>query len=243
MTQILAHRGEAAYFPENTMLAFKEGLKSGADGIELDVQLTKDGEVVVIHDERLERTTNGTGLVKDHSYSEIQRLDASYKFKDLNQKVGIPLLKEVLHLFQSYPDKLLNIELKNGIIDYKGIEEKVIKLVRLYQLEEQVVISSFNHYSLAECNQINPEIETAILYYENLYKPWDYVEKIGAKSIHPYQLSIRSAILEKCLQRNIPVRPFTINDEVTMKKMFKWNVSSIITDDPKKAIKIRKLEK
>src|SRR3954447_15030693 len=156
MTQIFAHRGYSASFAENTMGAFTEAEKAGADGIELDVQLTKDGEIVVIHDEKVDRTTSGNGFVKDFLYKEIRKLNANKKGL---KKEPIPSLTEVFEWMKTNT-LICNIELKNGLIPYEGMEEKVIQLIRKYGLIDRVIISSFNHYSIVYAYRIAPEVET-----------------------------------------------------------------------------------
>jgi glycerophosphoryl diester phosphodiesterase len=236
MTQVFAHRGYAASFAENTMTAFKEAEKAGADGIELDVQLTKDGEMVVIHDEKLNRTTNGNGFVKDFSYKEISKLNAN---KSGGAKEPIPLLKDVLKWMQG--NRLIcNIELKNGFFPYEGMEEKVIKLVRDYGLEERIIFSSFNHYSIVYCYRLAPEIEIAPLYSGRIFMPWIYAKSIQAKAIHPNYKGLTNDIIRKSIENGISVRPYTINNEKDMKYLFTLNCSAIITDDPVKALKLRK---
>ena len=184
MTQIFAHRGYCAKYPENTMLAFREAEKAGADGIELDVQLSKDGEVVVIHDEKVNRTTNGKGYVRDLTRKELQRVDAGHTMKTIMKKEPIPSLSEVLEWMTSN-EIICNIELKNNIFRYEGMEEKVIQLVREYKLSQRVIISSFNHYSIVKSYRIAPEIEIAPILGNAVYMPWVYAKSIGAKAIHP----------------------------------------------------------
>jgi glycerophosphoryl diester phosphodiesterase len=236
MTQIFAHRGYAAAFPENTMIAFKEAEQAGADGIELDVQLTKDGEIVVIHDEKVNRTTNGNGFVKDFSYKEIRKLNAN---KSGGDKEPIPMLKEVLEWMKSN-HLLCNIELKNGYFPYEGMEEKVIGLVRNYGLEERIIFSSFNHYSIVHCYRLAPEIEIAPLYSGRIFMPWIYAKSIHAKAIHPNFKGLTDDIIAKSMKNGIAVRPYTINNDKEMKHFFSVNCSAIITDDPAKALKLKK---
>ncbi|MDP4104514.1 MAG: glycerophosphodiester phosphodiesterase [Bacillota bacterium] len=236
MTQVFAHRGYAAAFSENTMMAFKEAEKAGADGIELDVQLTKDGEIVVIHDEKLNRTTNGNGFVKDFPYKEIRKLNANKSGGGIEP---IPSLKEVLEWLQS--NRLIcNIELKNGFFPYEGMEEKVIKLVRDYGLEDRIIFSSFNHYSIVYCYRLAPEIEIAPLYSGRIFMPWIYAKSIQAKAIHPNYKGLTNDIIRKSIENGISVRPYTINNENEMKRLFALHCSAIITDDPVKALKLRK---
>lgn len=239
MTFILAHRGYSAIFSENTMTAFEEAAKCGADGIELDVQLTKDGEVVVIHDENVDRTTSGTGWVKDFTYKDIRKLNANLNNKTLPKKEPIPSLIEILEWLNTN-QLACNIELKNGIIPYDGMEEKVISLVRSYGLSNRIILSSFNHYSIVKSHITAPEIETAPLYSERLYMPWIYAQSIKAKGIHPKHNAATDEIIQQVIQNGIAVRPYTVNKEEDMKRLLNVNCTAFVTDDPVKAVKIRK---
>ena len=128
MTLIFGHRGYAAVYPENTMISFKEALKAGADGIELDVQLSKDKELVVIHDPTVDRTTDGTGSVRELTLDQLKQLNAAHQSNTVDF-APIPTLRDVMEwLVES--DMLLNIELKNAVYPYEGMEEKVIELIR-----------------------------------------------------------------------------------------------------------------
>lgn len=238
MTQIFAHRGYAAKYPENTMKAFREAEKAGADGIELDVQFTKDGEIVVIHDETVDRTTNGTGAVKDFTFEELRRLDASYKNKTLLKKEPIPSLREVFEWLKTN-DLKCNIEIKSNEETFMKIEQPVIGMIREYGLSDRIIISSFNHYSLVFCYRIAPEIEIAPLYAEGLYMPWVYAESIKAKGMHPNYKAAPNEIIKGSLDYGIEVRPYTVNKEQDMRRLFEVGCSAFITDNPAKALKIR----
>ncbi|MFJ5715606.1 glycerophosphodiester phosphodiesterase [Neobacillus sp. NPDC093127] len=236
MTQIFAHRGYAVTSAENTMGAFVEAEKAGADGIELDVQMTKDGELVVIHDEKVDRTTNGNGFVKDFLYKEIRKLNANKKGV---KKEPIPALAEVLERMKT--NKLLcNIELKNGLFPYEGMEEKVIDLVRKFGLSDRIIISSFNHYSIVYSYRLAPEIETAPLFIEGIYMPWIYSQSIRAKGIHPKHSAMSDKIIVNTMANGIGVRPYTVNKDADMHRFFNINCTAIITDDTVKALRIRK---
>ncbi|MBU8879319.1 glycerophosphodiester phosphodiesterase [Bacillus sp. FJAT-29790] len=239
MTLIFAHRGYSAIYPENTMKAFKEAEMSGADGIELDVQLTKDGEVVVIHDEKVDRTTNGKGFVKDFTFNEIRKLDAGFQKKTMMKKEPIPSLIEIMEWMKTN-QLICNIELKNGVFPYAGMEEKVISLVRSYDMTSRVILSSFNHNSIVNCYRMAPEIETAPLFSENLYMPWVYARSIGAKGMHPKYKVASNKFIQLSLDYGISVRPYTVNKEQDMHRLFAAGCSAIITDDPVKALRVRK---
>jgi glycerophosphoryl diester phosphodiesterase len=238
MTLIFAHRGSAGTHPENTMEAFREAERVGADGIELDVQLTKDGEIVVIHDETVDRTTNGNGFVKDLTLKEIQKLDASYKFKKLLQKVKIPALRDVFEWMRKN-EMICNIELKNSVIPYPKLEEKVMDLIDEFGYQERIVLSSFNHYSIVHCYRLNPDIEIAPLYSSGLFMPWIYAQSIHAKSIHPNIKAAPDAIITDAMNAGVAVRPYTINSETVMKRLFNIGCTAFISDYPEKALKLR----
>ncbi len=221
------------------MRAFREAEKSGADGIELDVQFTKDDEIVVIHDDKVDRTTNGSGLVKDYTFEDLRRLDASYKFKTILKKEPIPSLKEVLEWLQTNQLKC-NIEIKSNIESYMKIEAPLIALIREYNLSERVIISSFNHYSIVYCYRLAPEIEIAPLYQEGLFMPWVYTQSIKAKGMHPNFRVAPNEIIKAAIEAGIEVRPYTVNKEQDMRRLFEIGCTAFITDDPVKAIKIRK---
>ncbi|QOR65411.1 glycerophosphodiester phosphodiesterase [Cytobacillus suaedae] len=237
MTNIFAHRGASITHPENTMEAFKEAQSVGADGIELDVQLSKDGVVVVIHDETVNRTTNGKGWVREYTYKQLQKFDASYKFSKKLGVCKIPSLEEVFS-WATGNDMILNVELKNGLVEYEDIEEKVLELINKYDLSSRVIVSSFNHYSMVKFHQLAPEIETALIYMEGIYKPWEYAATIGAKAIHPYHPVVKEETVKSSHDLGIAVRPFTINKIELMKKLASYKCDGIITDDPKKAISV-----
>ncbi|WP_099351882.1 glycerophosphodiester phosphodiesterase [Fredinandcohnia onubensis] len=236
-TKIFGHRGSAGTHPENTMISFKEAARVGADGIELDIQMTKDGVIVVIHDETVKRTTNGKhkGWVKDYTLKQIKKMDVSYKFKDKYGICEIPTLEEVFDWAKSN-QLLINVEFKTGLVSYKDIEEKTLKMIGDYGIENRIVLSSFNHYSLVKCRRISSTIDLAILYMEGLYEPWDYAKRLKTNGIHPYHQTINKEIVEESKLNGIAVRPFTINDEKKMKQFIDFGCSAIITDYPKKAL-------
>ncbi|MCQ6273758.1 glycerophosphodiester phosphodiesterase [Bacillus sp. V3B] len=238
MTLIFAHRGYSALYPENTMLAFRKAEEAGADGIELDVQLSKDGEVVVIHDEKVNRTTNGSGFVTDLTFKELKRLNAGYNVKTNIKKQTIPSLREVLE-WMTTNRITCNIELKNGVFRYQGMEEKVVQLIREYELSHRIILSSFNHYSIVHCYRIASEIEMAPLIGQGMYMPWVYAEAIQAKGIHPKFKAITDEVVKQSLEQGVAVRPYTINSEKDMVHAFKLGCTAFMTDDPIRALRLR----
>lgn len=240
MTIIFAHRGSSGTHPENTFAAFKEVERVGAEGIELDVQLTKDGEVVVIHDHTVDRTTNGTGKVRDYTLKELKMLDAGTWFQKAFRGERIPTLHEVFIWMQDN-DLILNIELKNVTVDLPNLEALVINKIENFNFEDRVIISTFNHYSLKKIHEMNPKIECAVLYLEKLYEPWNYAASLGARGLHSHSPKTDSEMIMEAEEKGFPVRVYTVNQEDRMKKFMEDDCSAIMTDFPKKALKVRKM--
>ncbi|WPK13117.1 glycerophosphodiester phosphodiesterase [Lysinibacillus louembei] len=232
---IFAHRGASGQFPENTMLAFEEALRSGVDGIELDVQLTQDGEVVIIHDEKVDRTTNGQGFVKDFTLAELEELDAGSWFSSKFAGQRLMTLDTVLAWMQEEGNHLrLNIELKNDQIQYVGLEEKVLSLIEDYDLQERIIISSFNPFSLQRVRMQNAEIEMGYLVLGTPENALWIAREIGANAIHceaPYALS---AYGEAAKRAGYPLRIYTVNAEDEYKQLVEAGVEVIMTDFPER---------
>lgn len=227
--RIFAHRGFSSVAPENTMAAFRQAAEAGADGLELDVHLTKDGEVVVIHDETVKRTTDGRGRVRDLTLMEIRRLDAGSWFGKEFAGERIPVLQEVLEL-AAERNLWLNIELKNNKFSYPTLEEKVLEATDRFGRREKTIFSSFNHHSLRRLKEQHPEVDVAILYMANLIDPWDYARRTGVSSVHPYRPSVTKKMVEHCQGAGLFVRPFTVNQAREMRRLAGWGVDAIITD-------------
>lgn len=232
-----AHRGASGYFPENTMLSFKKAVELGATGIETDVQMTSDGVLVLIHDEYVNRTTNGIGLVKDFSYADLNNLDAGSWFNEKYKNEKIPTVEELI-IFAKENNILLNLEIKNGEIIYQGIEEKLIEMLYKYKYEDEVILSSFNHYSMVHCKQISRKIKTGLLYVAGLYQPEVYCKSTGADALHPYFYSINKEIIDNAKKEGLLINPFTVNEEAHMENLISLGVDGLITNCPDKLKKV-----
>lgn len=231
MTINYAHRGASGYYPENTMKAFEEAVKLGADGIETDVHMTKDGVLVLIHDEQVDRTTGGTGWIKDYTYKELLSLDAgSWFHKDFNNE-RIPTLESLLE-FSKHNGILLNLELKNNIIQYENLEKKVIDLIYKYNLRDKAMLSSFNHYSIVECKKISQEIKVGLLYSSGIYKPEVYASFVGVEALHPHFYALREEIVKGIKEKGIGINTYTVNEMKYMEPLVQWGVDGIITNYP-----------
>ncbi|WP_028402056.1 glycerophosphodiester phosphodiesterase [Ectobacillus panaciterrae] len=229
--KIYAHRGVPSLYPENTMIAFQEAVRMKCNGIELDVQLTKDDVPVVIHDETLERTTNGTGWVKDYTYEELCTFNASYKYREELGHCPIPTLEEVCQLIQGEPI-ILNIELKNEIIMYPQLEEKVYDMIRSFNIQDQVVVSSFNHESLKYFHSIAKDVQTAVLTEKPIENVVEYIKGLGASGYHPDFSILTKELAAELNANDIAIRPYTVNDPKVAQQLRDWGISAIVTDCP-----------
>lgn len=184
--KIWAHRGCSQRYPENTLLAFEKAIAiKDLTGIELDIQLTKDGHMVVIHDERVDRTTESIGFVRDYTLSELKKL---HIYADSHPTQQISTIEEVLDLIEPRMREgmLLNIELKNSIYPYPGMEDKIAEVISKRGLEKQIVYSSFYAKSIEKLNELQTGSELAILdtkVSDCLYK---LKGDCGAVSLHPF---------------------------------------------------------
>ncbi|MBD5449620.1 MAG: hypothetical protein HDR28_05600 [Lachnospiraceae bacterium] len=183
--KIWAHRGCSQRYPENTLLAFEKAAAiRNLAGIELDIQLTKDGKLVVIHDERVDRITEGIGFVRDCTLVELKRL---HIYADVNPSQEIPTMEEVLDLLEPRCKEgmKINIELKTGVYPYPGMEEKIVKLVHTRGVQKNIVYSSFYTLSLEKIRQLDSQAEIGILdkkVSDCLFK----LEGCGADALHPF---------------------------------------------------------
>ena len=209
---VWAHRGASAYCPENTLPAFAKAMEMGADGIELDVQMTKDGELVVCHDEKIDRTSDGNGWLNDFTLAELRNFDFSYGY-EAYKGVKVPTLREVFELFAD-TNMTINIELKTGIMFYKGIEEKIVALTEEYGFMERVIFSSFNHLSVKRVKELRPVAKCAFLYADGTIGMPEYAKK------------------------NIDVNVWTVDDEEYIKMCCKLGVDAIITNCPDKVFAV-----
>lgn len=232
-SQVWAHRGFSSKFPENTLPAFIAALELGVDGIELDIHLTKDGHVVVIHDEQLNRTTNGNGLVVAHTLEELKDLDAGNWFGGEFAGVQIPTLVEVLDLVATWPTPVtLNIESKSGVIPYPGLELTAWQQVCERGFQDRVIFSSFNHFSLRDLKVAAPRAQIGLLYMEGLVDPWRYAKHLSAGALHPYFLSFDREVVHAAHEHKVAIHAFTVNHEDHMRRLLEWNVDALITDRP-----------
>lgn len=228
---IYAHRGASAYAPENTRSSFVKAMEMEAGGIELDVHLSRDGYVVVCHDEKVDRTSNGSGWIRDMTLSELKALDFGSWYSIQFAGERIMTLEEVLDLISNWQG-ILNIELKSGVILYDGLEKKVVELLRSYNMIERTIISSFNHYSLLTIKELEPDLKIGLLYMAGLVEPWEYAKKLGAEAIHPLYFNMQPPIIKGCKEHGIIMNPFTVDLPDAIKALTIAGVDGIITNVP-----------
>lgn len=231
MTKNFAHRGFSGKYPENTILAFQKAIDAGADGIELDVQLTKDNVVVIIHDETIDRTTNGKGYVADYTYEELSKFDASYIYREKMGFNKIPTLKEYFELVKNL-DFITNIELKTGINEYLGIEEKVFELIKEYKLEKRVIISSFNHFSILRMKKIAPELKCGFLSEDWLINAGVYTASHKVECFHPRFNTLVPEVITELKKNNIEINTWTVNNEEDIKYLIDKKIDILIGNYP-----------
>lgn len=237
MTKVFAHRGFSGRYPENTMLAFEKACEAGADGIELDVQLTRDGEIVIIHDESVLRTTGVEGSVSGFTLEEIKKLDASYIYRGQMGVNPIPTLREYFELVKD-KDIVTNIELKTGVLEYPGIEQKVWDMIREYHLQEKVIISSFNHFSILRMKELAPLLVYGLLNETWLIDAGKYVHNLGIPCYHPIYNNLTDEVVKELKQYGLQINTFTVNTREAMLDMQKKGIDTIITNYPDLAVEV-----
>jgi len=230
MTLRLGHRGASGTHPENTMISFARAVELGCDGIEFDVHRTKDGHLVVIHDPTLNRTTNGTGWVRDHTLAEIKRLDAG-KFKHAKYAgQQVPTLAEVIH--QTPVDLKLFIELKAGSIHYPGIEADLIQALKTERALDRTQISSFDHHGLKLIHELDPHIELGMLFSDNPVDPVAMARACGATALHPFYLWVQPPMVMAARAAGMKVNVWTVNDPVPIALLKQIGVDGVFSDYP-----------
>jgi len=227
---VVAHRGGKQWAPENTMAAFKKSLAAKVDGIELDIHVCKSGELVVIHDDTLERTTNGTGPVGDADWKDLSKLDAGTWYKAEFKDERLPLLKDVLDAVQG---KLtINVEIKNCPSNYAAIDTKLLTLLDKYPYPDKIIISSFDHKVLKKIHDQTTKYKLALLGDSVFYDLPAYAKTVGATAWNTDFDCVRADTVKDAHDAGLQVNTWTVNAKDGWKKACALGVDSIITDDP-----------
>lgn len=228
---LYAHRGGRGCTPENTMAAFHNALHSQADGIELDVHLTRDNQIVICHDYKVNRTSDGHGLIKSFSLHELKQLDFGSWFSPKFRGQKILTLEEYLNWHISTP-LLLNIEIKNGPVIYRAIEEKIISLINDYKIADRVILSSFHHPSLLKIKELNPTIKTGALFEGRPINPCQLAIDAKADFLHPFWQNLDSDWVSLAHRLGIAINTYIINTPDELHFARAACCVAIITDYP-----------
>lgn len=233
---VIAHRGASAYYPENTMAAFRGAVELDAEMIELDVMISRDGVPVVFHDAELEEHTDGTGKLRDHTLQQLKQFDAGSWFGPRYAGERIPTLEEVL-AFAS--DTIaLNIEIKTEAVTDEtkgGVEEKSLELVYQYGMEDHVLFSSFDYRAIRHLKQLDPEIPAALLYEKEQSgkkRPSELVAEYNADAFNCSFRELTQKRMNDLQAHGIPVFVYTVNEVKRMKKLIARGVTGIFSDKP-----------
>ncbi|MCX5849705.1 MAG: glycerophosphodiester phosphodiesterase family protein [Deltaproteobacteria bacterium] len=233
---IIAHRGASAYYPENTLPSFEGAIAMGADMAEFDVQLSSDKEVVVFHDEKISRCTDGRGKISDYTLAQLKKLDAGSWYNKDFKDTSIPTLAEVLDICKN--KIAVNIEIKTEAVSkmfFGGIEEKCLKIVEQSGMNGHVVFSSFDPRAIMHLKQIDTTVTVAVLYEKKHYGsklPSDIMDSLGADVFNCSRSDFKKKWLINTKLNNIPVNIYTVNDAKNMKRFINMGVSGIFTNNP-----------
>ncbi len=239
--RVIAHRGCSGIAPENTMAAFRKAIRAGAAMIELDVLLSKHGEVVVIHDATLDRTTSGKGNVADFTLAELKQLDAGSWFDPEFTGETIPTLGEVLSLVKGH--SLLNVEIKSEAVTddaNHGIERLILDLVVAAGMLDQVLISSFEPRAVTRAKSLEPSVMTAMLYNAELQSGMEVAEIIRATGCDGFNLSreeVTPEIVRACHTLGCPVMVYTVDDANEAFRLSAMGVDAIFTNHPESTMR------
>ncbi|MDL2234708.1 glycerophosphodiester phosphodiesterase [Christensenellaceae bacterium OttesenSCG-928-L17] len=232
LTEVWAHRGASAYAPENTLEAFEKAIRMGADGVELDVHMSADGQIVVIHDETVDRTSNGRGRVVDQPLAALKTYCFSNGMEGYAQ-AKIPTLQEVYELIRP-TGLVVNVEMKCDVIVYWGMWGKLIALEREMGMQNRVLYSSFNHYALRELSAVDPQAQIGLLYGGAVVDPWVYANYMHARAIHPHYRAVLGYVemVAACREKGVEINPWTVDDPAAMQELCRAGVHALITNKP-----------
>lgn len=237
---IVAHRGSSRHAPENTLAAFRQAMDDGADAIELDVHLSKDGQVIVIHDDRLERTTNGHGRVGDYTLDELRQFSSGEWLHKKFSSEKIPTLTEVFELVSGRVGINIEIKYTKRRTQSKLIVERCIEIIRRFKSFKSVLISSFHHPLLQLAKRIDRSIVSGALYHPVLHfrkSPIKLAKAVQAQYVLLATSMIREKIVTESHRRNLFVGVYTVNSVKNLQRVRIAGVDSIYTDTPSTILK------
>jgi glycerophosphoryl diester phosphodiesterase len=229
---IIAHRGDKKHAPENTLAAFNLAVEDRADAIEFDVKLTADGRVIVLHDQTVNRTTNGKGRISQLPYAAVKELDAGAWFSEMNLDERIPTLDEV---FETVGKRLhINIELTNYATPGDDLVTKVVDMVKKHSLQKWMLFSSFYIRNLQVTRSLLPEVPCGVLCKRGILGTWGraFAWRGDYFALHPHVKDVSPGLVQRVQAAGKRVHLWTVNPEEEIKRMIGLGVDAIITDDP-----------
>ncbi len=232
---VWAHRGASGHAPENTMEAYRLAMEMGADGVEIDVRFSKDGHIVICHDNVIDRVSNGQGAVESYTLDELKQFDFGCKFYDGDRRgIRIPSLDELYEMIQGNTF-MVNVEIKS---EAPEMPAALIQKARAFGVEKQIVYSCFNHLQLARLLELDPSALVAPLYGSTLLHMDEYAERMGAWAIHPFQKALTTfpTLAADCHAKGILVNPWTVNSENDLRFCIEAGADGIITNYPDRAV-------
>jgi glycerophosphoryl diester phosphodiesterase len=253
---VIAHQGGDGVWPGDTMYAYENAVKIGADVLEMDAHITKDGQIVLMHDEKVDRTTDGSGLIEDLTLPELKQLDAAYKWSNddgktfpyRGQRIQVPTLEE---LFQKFPQMRYVIEIK---LTQNPIDKPLCDLIRQYSMQDKVVIASFHDEAMQSFRKTCPEVATSASrgevtkfvllskvllsglvapQYQSIQPPYDPSESMNIPIM-------TKRFIHEAHAKNVAVEPWTVDDPQLIKQYIEWGVDGIMTDRPDLMIEVLK---
>ncbi len=236
--RVIAHRGFSGQAPENTLVAIRQAIEVGADMVEIDVTVTADGHVILLHDETLDRTTDGQGSPTSMTMDEIRELDAGSWFAPEYAGEGIPTLTEAL---ETVKDRILiNVEIKSEAVEH-GVVPKVAALIVEHEMLDLVVVSSFSPEALRLMKITDPAVITATLFNKELHTdrdPLEIIQEVGSRGFNISGKRLTAAMVERCHRHGIPVAVYTVNEPDEIRRLIELGVNAVFTDHPDLMIEV-----
>lgn len=237
--KVISHRGANLHAPQNTLPAFEKSLAIGVDGFETDIHCTLDGVPVVCHNYTIDETSDGKGSIADKTLEELKTYDFGSYFNEKFKGTQLPTLDEFLALCEGADIEIMNIEIKAPKVEGTEIVRKCIEAVKAHGLFDKLLISSFSPEILVEAKQLDPEVQTGLLYdpihcvnKRALTSPAKYAKEIGCDALHPHYSVVTKCYVRRAHENGIKVNPWTVDSPATIKQMLECGVDAIITNTP-----------
>ena len=227
---VVAHRGAPTVAPEHTIPAYEAALAAGADVLDLDVQLSADDQLVVIHDADLTRTTDGRGAVRDYTVQQLKRLDVGRWFGRAFRGQRIQTLNEVLERFR---DRVgFAVEMKGGSDFWPGIEEQLVTLLQIYQVADRALVTSLDHHALRKCRDLDPDLRTGAIVNGRLLRPASLAPPGVLSAVClPARLTLEPDVTA-CREAGLDCYVWIVNDPLEARRFAAWGVAGLVTDRP-----------